>query len=724
MTTTEQEQLANETSGIPEKTVNMGPNETRIIHDPEAILSSIKGACESSVKSLAFCTDSENLIRGFELMIDSYKKALKNHQERNVESTFRWLVQIEASNDKKRRELIDSVKELQKLGIEVRHLDTPPFLKFALKDSKELYATFEAGQEGRIVVNVLFSNEKAYVAQFEAAFEEAWKKSIDATQRIREIEQGKEPIRTILLTDPSEILAQTTAAMDNTGAVYAFTNSDGLRMALRDLSEHYKSILKRSGKVRILLPLDNQRDVEFVKKSLDIGLEIKHVEQKPQPSFSVTDSKLFTTMDRMTSSDVVSHLLVTNDPLYIEQYKTIFEQKWNEGVDAITRIREIEKGIEGERTEIIKDVSRAAETARDCFAQCEKEILIILASQQVVTRNLALYQEMIDQTIKRKVKVRILLPAMDASVRKIFQNVEWRPIDRMNVGYAIYDGKKMLITQYGHSSDNSRAEESIQSNIFTTNREHISGIVSVFDALWRESELRHEAEKSRKRAELLQDILSHDMGNYNQLIRLSAEIIHEQVMDKELEPIIANMLSAIDGSTTLLEKAKKLGKVISEDNPELHQENLIVVLQQSLDLVKKANPKKRIVEKWAVSTKDQIFVKADDMLGEVFTNILGNAVRYTEANDVNINIEINESKIARIGQFWNVSISDKGGGIPEEIKKRMFGRYVENARGSGLGLSIVHALVVERYKGMIEVKDRVPGDHTKGTLVELYFPKA
>jgi signal transduction histidine kinase len=49
---------------------------------------------------------------------------------------------------------------------------------------------------------------------------------------------------------------------------------------------------------------------------------------------------------------------------------------------------------------------------------------------------------------------------------------------------------------------------------------------------------------------------------------------------------------------------------------------------------------------------------------------------------------------------------------------------LKTAKGSGLGMSIVHALVVDRYRGKIEVKNTVSDDYRKGTMVEILLKKA
>lgn len=113
-------------------------------------------------------------------------------------------------------------------------------------------------------------------------------------------------------------------------------------------------------------------------------------------------------------------------------------------------------------------------------------------------------------------------------------------------------------------------------------------------------------------------------------------------------------------------------------------------------------------------------VLADDLLDEVFTNILSNSVKFTEGAQVHIQVELKdeeepvkpenavetselenskksnqiplEEATQGISRFWKISITDQGRGIPDELKDSLFMRYLGTAKGSGLGLSIVRAL--------------------------------
>jgi signal transduction histidine kinase len=96
---------------------------------------------------------------------------------------------------------------------------------------------------------------------------------------------------------------------------------------------------------------------------------------------------------------------------------------------------------------------------------------------------------------------------------------------------------------------------------------------------------------------------------------------------------------------------------------------------------------------------------ADDLLSEVFANLIGNSVKFGDPG-VEIAIRVEES-----GDQVEVSIEDTGPGVPDAVKPTLFARFApgKNSRsGKGLGLYITRTLI-ERYGGRVWVDDRVPG---------------
>lgn len=104
---------------------------------------------------------------------------------------------------------------------------------------------------------------------------------------------------------------------------------------------------------------------------------------------------------------------------------------------------------------------------------------------------------------------------------------------------------------------------------------------------------------------------------------------------------------------------------------------------------------------------DELYVLGDkERLKQVLTNLIHNAIKYTEKGHVEIIVE--EEK-----KFVNIRIKDTGIGIPEEDIDRIFERFyrVDKARsravgGTGLGLSIVKH-ILEAHNSKITVKSQL-----------------
>ncbi|MCK9297964.1 MAG: ATP-binding protein, partial [Methanoculleus sp.] len=105
----------------------------------------------------------------------------------------------------------------------------------------------------------------------------------------------------------------------------------------------------------------------------------------------------------------------------------------------------------------------------------------------------------------------------------------------------------------------------------------------------------------------------------------------------------------------------------------------------------------------------RVIVLADDLLSEVFTNLIGNAASHG-GPDVAVTIRVEDED-----GFIRVTVADTGRGIPDDQKEEIFHRYEKKQRcvGEGLGLYLVQILI-DRYGGRIWVDDRVPGRPEEG----------
>ena len=140
------------------------------------------------------------------------------------------------------------------------------------------------------------------------------------------------------------------------------------------------------------------------------------------------------------------------------------------------------------------------------------------------------------------------------------------------------------------------------------------------------------------------------------------------------------------------------------------------VIKLNLELVKK---KKIKIENNI--TEDVYKISGDrNRLIEIFTNLIDNACKYSEADTV-----IKISLVKKEDTFL-FSIKDQGVGIPKQYLSRITERFfrVDPARskeagGTGLGLAIVKHIVNQHRATM----DIISNDE-KGTEFTIEFPKA
>jgi signal transduction histidine kinase/ActR/RegA family two-component response regulator len=111
----------------------------------------------------------------------------------------------------------------------------------------------------------------------------------------------------------------------------------------------------------------------------------------------------------------------------------------------------------------------------------------------------------------------------------------------------------------------------------------------------------------------------------------------------------------------------------------------------------------------------ELVIIDEPKLGQVLTNILGNAIKFTPANkSIKLTVSVNSNMLT-------ITVTDEGVGISSEEQTLLFNKYAQagsnKAEGTGLGLSITKGLI-DLMGGSINLKSE-PG---KGTSVSFNLP--
>ncbi len=216
-------------------------------------------------------------------------------------------------------------------------------------------------------------------------------------------------------------------------------------------------------------------------------------------------------------------------------------------------------------------------------------------------------------------------------------------------------------------------------------------------------------EESSRTAALFLDIMVHDINNANTIaigyIRFLAD-----ALEGERQEMAQKMLSQLEQSSEIigcvatLREARECGAALA---------------QVDLDRVIRAQVANHPVIRIRYEGRP-VAVLADDLLSEVFANLIGNATKFG-GQDVEIAIRVEEDEGEAL-----ISVEDTGPGIADAVKSELFRRFRRGEgplAGAGLGLYICRMLI-ERYGGRIRADDRVGGRPECGAAIRFTLRKA
>lgn len=232
-------------------------------------------------------------------------------------------------------------------------------------------------------------------------------------------------------------------------------------------------------------------------------------------------------------------------------------------------------------------------------------------------------------------------------------------------------------------------------------------------------------EEIRSMLELYNDLLVHDIGNYAGAAKAFVQLLADKGTPAEKKNEMAQTaLTQLNRIGTLVDRVSKLTKAQAMADEDMTRRDLVSILDEAISDVS-ASAAGAAAEFRREYGSGMHEVELGDFALDIFTNLLANAVRYGAGKPVTVTIS---EDFVKGRPAWKVSVADEGPGIPPEKKSRLFVRYtrlttLSQLKGQGLGLTIVKTLT-ETYGGEVGLQDRVPGDHTKGAVFSVSFPKA
>ncbi|MBV8882753.1 MAG: HAMP domain-containing protein [Chroococcidiopsidaceae cyanobacterium CP_BM_RX_35] len=274
-----------------------------------------------------------------------------------------------------------------------------------------------------------------------------------------------------------------------------------------------------------------------------------------------------------------------------------------------------------------------------------------------------------------------------------------RPLYQMAAGERESAEFRITLTQ-----PNNRTVRILLTTVLDQYRESIKGIAMTVQDITREVEL------NEAKSQFISNV-SHELRTPLFNIKTHIETLHEYgegLSEAERREFLETANHETDRLTRLVNDVLDLSRLESHRRYEFGGVDLAQAIEQTLRTYQLNARDKGIELIQEVAPDLPLVVGNYDLLLQVFTNLVGNALKFTESGGrVAIRAYLRStSNYHHNPKLVRIEVSDTGMGIASEHQEKIFGRFfrVENRvhtlEGTGLGLSIVRNIMDKHHSSV------------------------
>jgi two-component system, OmpR family, sensor histidine kinase VicK len=691
-----------------------------VLHDTEIIISTYMHILHKANRKWDYFADVKSL-SVVPFRFEPIRKAIMEARDRGTR--LRFITEITQENISYVKEFIESV--------ELRHLDGAKG-NFGVSDSESIAisttdTTAEKSVRTTTIARAVYTNVIEDIQQQQYVFEILWNKATPAEQRIREIEH----VETVALKNISEIAKRIEKNIESSNEIKIASHPGGLELIYDNFLGSYKKVLDRYRRsqhkgIRFITTInkDNQGLATLL---LNEGVQIRHTKNLTPLSFCISNKEFLATVEKMEGGKMISSLLVSNEPIYIDHYNSLFEQLWDNSIDAMDRINDIKEGVDLADIEVIPRSARTRLLYLELVNNAKEEILFISPTSNAFIRQtkMGAVPSAVKAAKEWGVKVRILVPyneeVEDILKQAVEEKLGRRPIYNANIEVRyteqtsgtmatilVVDRKVSLVMEI---RDDSKAtfDEAIGLSTYSNSKAGVLSYVGIFERLWKQTELYQKLKESEKLKDDFVNIAAHELRNPIQPILGITQIVRSRIKDSQEQQLLDTVLRNAKRLQRLTQDILDVSRIESKSldlNKELFNLNemILYTIADYNRLIKEHQDTANLKLEFT-GPKEGIFVEADkSRINQVISNLLSNAIKFTKEGTITAAVVPNNNEII-------VSVNDTGSGIDSEILPKLFTRFAttttKSKTGTGLGL-FISKNIVEAHGGKIWGKNNYP----------------
>jgi two-component system, OmpR family, sensor histidine kinase VicK len=717
---------------------NTNPERIEVLHDTESIINTYLNILNNAGNRWDYFADVRSLSLA-PFAIEPIKKAMLDARTRGTR--LRFVTEITKNN-------ISYCKQIME-NVELRHLDGVKG-NFGVSDTEyiAISTTGISFAESITIPHAVYSNVKEDIQQQQHIFEILWTNAIPVEERIREIEEGIERVETIALRNSTDIVKRIKKNIELSTEIKICFQPGGLELIYNNFLESYKKVLDsyRKGEhkgIRWITTI-NKDNEELAKLLLNEGIQIRHTKNLTPLSFSISNKEFQATAEKMEAGKMIRSLLVSTEPIYINHYNSIFEQLWDNSIDAKDRIYDIEEGVDLADIEVIPRSGRTRLLYLELVKNAKEEILFIFPTSSAFIRQekMGAIPLAIEAAKERGVKVRILVPYNEVVEDRLKPKVEEeeklrRPIYKADTDFRyieqssgtmatilVVDRKASLVMELRDDSKTT-FDEAIGLSTYSNSKAGVLSYVAIFEKLWNQIELYRQVREANERLKLHDkmqqefiNVAAHELRTPIQPILSTVGLLASANQTTITRGELNDSISMITRNATRLKQLSEdildVTKIESQ-TLNLRKEvcDLNDMIRNSIEEFKRnqvIRSNKNIEIKYT-SYDDTLSVEVDrGRIAQVIFNLLSNAVKFTKEGSIIVNV----GRYQKNNKEAIVSVKDSGKGIDPEVVPRLFEKFASKSfQGTGLGLFISRS-IVEAHDGRIWAVNNNKGVDSQG----------
>ena len=491
-----------------------------------------------------------------------------------------------------------------------------------------------------------------------------------------------------------------------------------------EITKAFQKAKTKGIKIRFITEI-NRANLAVCKEIMKFA-EVRHLDNIVG-NFILSDKEFF---GQSLGSNYQVNKIYNNDNGIVELQNYVFENLWNNSVSEHDKSSRLEVGVEPEEVKVLSDPVEIRKTYLNLIESAKSEISLIIATPNALQRNYkrGIISKLIEASEKRNVTVNLVIPTYDNDKiqddflhsESLVKNFKFKmksiaPVTtqthKIKTTFLIVDKKSVFIIDV---KDDNKQDfiEGVGYATFHTSKSRTESYNFIFDTVWRQADLYESLREANRNLiysyQKLEEhdamekefinLAAHELRTPSQSIIGYSEMLkdlpernkqYEEAISRNAErlySLVTNMLSI----ARIESQTMKLNKTVFDLNVKI--ENVIRDVNQQVE-IRKAD---KIRIDFVPSGKINIIADKEKIF-QVFTNLLNNAIKFTNKGAINISVKEKEKSNEAI-----VTIKDSGTGIDPEIIPHLFSKFkTKSEKGLGLGLYISKN-IVEAHKGKIE----------------------